>query len=314
MTMKYHPDRNRGSKEAAAKYTEVNKAYEVLKDEKQRAIYDRHGEEGLKRGAGGGGGGGGFGDIFSDIFGGGGGGGGFHFNFGGEEAFGGNDGSSTEEEFRGEDLKLPLEVSLADLYSGKMLSFHRVRTAHKDESTPPKPCQCRNRVIRMEYVNGVMRRVVDNNCPECQNRFDVTQKTSDLTIVIDRGMKDGESLTFYGEGDATTSARAGNLVFVIRALPHAVFTRNDNDLKMKMDISLKEALVGFTRVVKKLDGTDLEVKIDTIIRQGEIKRIAGEGMPLRTDPSKKGDLYIEFNLLFPTSLTNDQKAQLSQIL
>lgn len=317
LTMKFHPDRNRGDKDAAAKYTEVNRAYEVLKDEKQRNIYDRHGEEGLKRGGAGGGGGaggfgGGFGDIFADIFGG-------HFggHFGGDDSDHHHSGSSSmeEEQLKGDDLQLPLEVTLSDLYSGKMLSFRRVRSAHKDgESAVPKPCQCRNNVIRMEIVNGVMRRVVDNNCAECQNRFDVVQAVSDLTVVVDRGMKDGETLMFYGEGDATRAKRAGNLVFVIRTMPHAVFTRQDNDLKMKMVISLKEALVGFTKTVEKLDGSKLEVKMDTVIKQGDIRKIPGQGMPLRSDPSQKGDLYIEFHVQFPTSLTAAQKEQISKIL
>jgi len=316
LTMKYHPDRNKGDKEAEAKFLEVSKAYDVLNDEKQRAIYDKYGEEGIQQhqqrgGGGAGAGAGAFGGIFEEFFGGG--AGGFQFNFGGDMFGGDMGGGDSEEEFKGEDLKLPLEVTLEDLYAGKLLSFRRVRGAHSDNAVP-KACECRNKVIRMEYVNGVMRRVVDNNCPECQNRFDVMQKTSDLTIQIDQGMKDGETITFYGEGDATTSHRSGDLIFVVRALPHSTFQRFENDLRMRLDISLKEALVGFTRVIKRLDGSNVEIKMDTIIRQGEVRQFRGEGMPLRQDPTKKGDLYIEFNLLFPTLLSEEQKAGLAKLL
>ena len=63
--MKYHPDRNISNKEEAeAKFKEVTKAYEVLSDEKKRAIYDEYGEKGLQGGGGGGGGGFGGGDPF----------------------------------------------------------------------------------------------------------------------------------------------------------------------------------------------------------------------------------------------------------
>jgi hypothetical protein len=43
---KWHPDKN-PSEEAKAKFQEIGEAYQVLGDEKLRAIYDRDGEEGL---------------------------------------------------------------------------------------------------------------------------------------------------------------------------------------------------------------------------------------------------------------------------
>lgn len=120
-------------------------AYDALSDEKKRKIYDRYGEEGLKQHeSGGGGGGGGFdpSSIFRQFFGGGGGGGGggFHFSFGG-----GMEDMEEEEEFKGEDLTIPLSVSLEDMYNGRVILFKRIRTAHEDNAQP-KPCECRNKV------------------------------------------------------------------------------------------------------------------------------------------------------------------------
>lgn len=47
LAMKYHPDRNKGNKEAEEKFKEISQAYSVLSDEKQKATYDQFGEEGL---------------------------------------------------------------------------------------------------------------------------------------------------------------------------------------------------------------------------------------------------------------------------
>jgi DnaJ-class molecular chaperone len=98
LAKKYHPDRNKGNKEAENKFKELSEAYAVLSDKEKREQYDRLGREAFSFGAGGrnpfegfdfsqfarAGGGGGrarggrrtaadFTDIFSDLFGGGGG-------------------------------------------------------------------------------------------------------------------------------------------------------------------------------------------------------------------------------------------------
>src|SRR3954465_9525164 len=86
LAMRFHPDRNNGSKDAEEKFKQITEAYDVLRDPNKRAAYDRYGEAGL-RGGGGGGfhhvdlsealgifmrdfGGGSFGGGFEDLFGG----------------------------------------------------------------------------------------------------------------------------------------------------------------------------------------------------------------------------------------------------
>lgn len=100
LAKKYHPDKNKGNKEAEAKFKEISEAYAVLSDKEKRDQYDRLGREAFGPGGanpfagfdfsefmGGGGRGrraGGartrqtvdFTDIFGDLFGGGGGRGG----------------------------------------------------------------------------------------------------------------------------------------------------------------------------------------------------------------------------------------------
>lgn len=104
LAKKFHPDKNKGNKDAENRFKEISEAYAVLSDKEKRAQYDRLGAEAFGPGGanpfagfdfsqfmGGGGGGRGrrtrrssgggttmdFTDIFGDLFGGGGGGGGF---------------------------------------------------------------------------------------------------------------------------------------------------------------------------------------------------------------------------------------------
>jgi molecular chaperone DnaJ len=50
LALQFHPDRNPGSATAEARLKEVNRAYQALGDQLQRALYDEFGEEGLRSG------------------------------------------------------------------------------------------------------------------------------------------------------------------------------------------------------------------------------------------------------------------------
>src|SRR5690348_977217 len=80
LAQQYHPDKCPDDKEAEEKFKEAANAYQILSDDDQRAVYDRFGFDGLRRGGGAGPGGPGFssvedifsafGDLFGDFFGG----------------------------------------------------------------------------------------------------------------------------------------------------------------------------------------------------------------------------------------------------
>jgi len=64
-------------------------------------------------------------------------------------------------------------------------------------------------------------------------------------------------------------------------MDHAVFERKGNDLKIRQKITLKEALLGFTREIKHLDGHFVFVdRTDKVTKPGLMERFKGEGMPV----------------------------------
>lgn len=85
---------------------------------------------------------------------------------------------------------------------------------------------------------------------------------------------------------------------------HESFERSGNDLLAKVKITLSEALLGFSRIVlTHLDGKGLKVSSppDKVIKTGDTIVLKGEGMPHFRHPDIKGDLYIVFDVEFPSS-------------
>ena len=79
-------------------------------------------------------------------------------------------------------------------------------------------------------------------------------------------------------------------------------------------ITLKEALTGINFDIEHLDNRIIKIKIDNVITPYYNIFIQNEGMPLFDDPTKFGNLIINFNILFPTSLSKKQIDGLKNIL
>lgn len=126
LAKKFHPDKNKGDKQAEEKFKDVSEAYEVLGDEEKRKQYDQLGANWRQFQQGGAGGqyyggqpGGGFrgaqGD-FSDVFGSGGGFSDFFEQFFGGGARGGFSGQRAAR--KGQDYQADMEITLQEAYAG----------------------------------------------------------------------------------------------------------------------------------------------------------------------------------------------------
>ena len=99
--------------------------------------------------------------------------------------------------------------------------------------------------------------------------------------------------------------RNGDLTVNIEQIKHKTFKRNGYDLNIKLNLDLKEALLGFDREIEMLDGEKLEINSKNVSNPYEKKVLEGLGMPIDND--KNGDMYIKFQIDFPSKLTNKQK-------
>jgi len=321
LSLKYHPDKNKGNPEAEEKFVQLSNAYEVLTDDEKRRIYDQYGEEGLKEG-----GRGGFRNPF-DIF----------QSFG----FGGNNGGHThthQEQRKGPNIVIPLEVTLNDLYNGKTISVAQKKqvlcskcggTGAKNADDVQVCPECKGtgtKVFTQQLGPGFITqtqktcdrcsgkgRIVKSTCPFCKGTKVSTEEDT-FSIFIERGMPDGHDIVFEQQADEAPDTTPGDVVFKIKTLPHKRFTRDGHNLNLKMTISLLEALVGFSKTITHLDGHQVPVVKTDVTKPGEIIMIEGEGMPHHNYASQTGNLYIEFSIKMPTSVTEEQKQAFRQLL
>ncbi|XP_057508095.1 dnaJ protein ERDJ3B [Actinidia eriantha] len=294
LALKYHPDKNQGNEEANKKFAEINNAYEVLSDSEKRGIYDRYGEEGLKQHAASGGRGGGMNiqDIFSSFFGGG----------------------PTEEEekiVKGDDVVVELDATLEDLYMGGSLKVWREKNILKP-APGKRRCNCRNEVYHKQIGPGMFQQMTEQICEQCPN-VKYEREGNFVTVDIEKGMQDGQEVVFYEDGEPIIDGEAGDLRFRIRTAPHDRFRREGNDLHTTITITLVQALVGFEKTIKHLDEHPVDISTKGVTKPKEVRKFKSEGMPLHYS-TKKGDLYVTFEVLFPTSLTEDQKTKIKTIL
>jgi DnaJ family protein B protein 4 len=140
--------------------------------------------------------------------------------------------------------------------------------------------------------------------------------TSDkiLTINVKAGWKPGTKIRFPGEGDEFENGMKQDIEFVVEEKPHPVYKRESDNLRIKLKLSLAEALTGFKKAIKTLDDRRLSINNSkSVIHPGQESRVANEGMP-NSKTGKKGDLIITYEVDFPSHLTDEQKELVKKAL
>jgi len=156
-----------------------------------------------------------------------------------------------------------------------------------------------------------------DRCKKCEGRKTNREKKI-IEVHIDKGMQDGQTIRFSGEGDQEPGYESGDIVIVIDLAKHEVFERRKQDLVMSIKLELVESLCGFTRVIPTLDHRTLVIKSrpGEVVKHGDMRSIESEGMPRYKNPFEKGRLIIIFEVNFPPNnfLPEDQLTALRKLL
>merc|ERR1719158_39012 len=230
-----------------------------------------------------------------------------------------------EDQKKGKDVLFRLRVSLDDLYNGanKKLRLTKqviCKSCNGEGGTGVAKCAtCKGRGVRViiRQLGPGMIQQMQAQCEDCKGEGEIippgkrcsacrgekTQKVKKtLEVHVEKGMKNGQKVVFRGESDEAPGIQPGDVIVVLEQAEHEYFVRKNQHLFFKKKISLAESLTGFSHFIEHLDGRTLEVKSDpdTIYEPGCVKAVRDEGMPNERNPFIRGNLYIEYEVEFPT--------------
>jgi molecular chaperone DnaJ len=322
LAMENHPDRNPGNPEAEERFKRATEAYEVLRDPERRALYDRHGEDGLRGRGGGGAAGFDFSDAF-DVF---------MRDFGG---FGGGMGRSAAGPQRGQTIRVRLSLTLAEVAEGVTRRIRISPLAECDDcsgsgaaaGSSPTPCTvCKGsgqervaqRTVFGQFVSVQPCRkcsgegqTIESPCPTCRGEGRV-RREREVEVRVPAGVGADNFLPIRGAGNAgTKGGPPGDLEVLFEIEEDPRFVREGSDLVCDLPITLSQAALGAELDVPTVTGT-ARLVVPAGVQSGTVLVLRGKGLP-NLEARGKGDLRVRVAVWTPERLTPEQEALLRRL-
>jgi DnaJ-class molecular chaperone len=275
LAKKLHPDANKHDPKAAARFAELNAAYEILGEEAKRKAFDRgeidaEGKPRFQGFEGFGAGPGGFGreGTFES----------FSWGPGGFQRGGGRSGG-----FRGfggfEDI---LKEAFGGAGRGARTGGFRSGADDLAADDFGRDIAASLTITLPEAAKGAKKRVQ-------------LPTGKEVEVKIPPGLADGQQIRLKGQGHAGLGRRVGDLLITVSVAPHALFKREGADLRIELPIALHEAVLGGKVRVPTLDGA-VELAVPPGTNSGRTFRLKGKGFPAKAGA---GDLLATVRIVLP---------------
>lgn len=134
-----------------------------------------------------------------------------------------------------------------------------------------------------------------------------------IRITIHAGVENGQKIKLKGHGaPGVNGGPAGDLYLTFFIEDDPKFKRSGTDLHATVDIPLYTALLGGETTLDTLGGA-LKLKVPPETANGAKVRLKGKGFPVYKQEGAYGDLYVTYNVLLPTQLSEKEKELFTQL-
>ena len=135
-------------------------------------------------------------------------------------------------------------------------------------------------------------------------------RSESVSVKVPAGIQDGQKLKVKGKGQPSPNGGpAGDLVVTIKVKPHAVFTRDGDNIRVSVPVTYAEATLGATIEVPVLGGDPVKLKVAPGTPNGRTLRVKGKGVQFG---SRQGDLLATVEVMVPGHLPAKAKKLLEQ--
>jgi molecular chaperone DnaJ len=327
LARQYHPDTNKGDKQAEERFKKISEAHDVLSDPEKRKQYDRGTGPFATAGGPGGFGGfdagsfaGGFGDILSNLFGAG---------AGGAPGSGGARGRERAQ--RGRDLETEVRITFEQSVEGAQIPLAvptsapcpTCRGTGARPGTSPEICpRCQGRGVEVEGQGlfsisqpcsqcGGSGTIIADPCPTCHGSG-ATKTVKRYRVTIPPGVRDGSRVRLAGKGEpGPRGGPPGDLYVVTRVSDSPIFRRKGQNVEVEVPITIPEAIRGATVEVPTLSGSK-KLRVPAGTKHGTVQRLRGEGPP-RLSGKGRGDIHYRFVIDVPASLSSEQEQVVDEL-
>lgn len=283
LAQQYHPDRNPGDKSAEAKFKEINEAYTVLSDADKRGKYDKFGAQWEQYERAGG--------QAQD----------FDWSQWGGGRAPGSTRTVTPEEFeqmfggRGGGFS-----SFFDTLFGGAGGMGRGQRPRGSVGFDP------NSMAAQAPRQEVTAAVTLDEAFQGTTRMLQMEDGARLEVTIPRGVTTGSKVRVRG------ASGQSDIILNVAVEPHPRYTREGDNLRVKVPVDLYTALLGGEVQVTALDKA-VALTIPAGTQNGKVIRLRGLGMPHLKQPDQRGDLLAEVEVHLPTHLSDKEKALFGEL-
>lgn len=257
LALKFHPDRNQGNKSAEDRFKQINHAYDILSDPKKRALYDEFGEMGLREG---------FNPEQYRQY---------------QKWAGGHGGRGAEDIFGG----VGGNVDMSDLFEQLFQGAGGPRVRGRQQRIPVRGMDLEGEITidLADALRGA--------------ELPITVNNSSLRVRIPAGVHDGARLRIAGKGQQVPSGKSGDLMLTVHVRPHPSFWIEDDDLHVRLPVSLSEAWKGAKVKVPTPTG-EVTLRVPPKTNSGTKLRLRHKGVPHGRD-GDASDLIVHVEIALP---------------